>query len=339
MVGIVSVVVTVGVIMAGVYVIWRFRIARAEEVACLTRASGVIDSLETGLSVWNSEKLLVTCNESFQSFYPGIPLKIGMDFEDLVRFNARKSVVLIPTDKIDQWENDWIDRFGQYFSETLCTPDDRWIETKMIPLDNGETVLVYIDVTAHRLFADNSLVSSDIARKHAKAVSVLKRGMDIGRKAASFHAAAKQMLELVATCADLGAGTLYLVAANERRELVASGLWYLSEGEAAAALRLAIDEYGDDPEDEILRRALDTGKLGWVPNITVDPRLSENRRSAMVGVKGLCAAPIISGKRTVAVLEFFAFDQLILDSASEELITRMCDQLSHVFEREQYLSS
>lgn len=339
MVGIVSAVVIVGVMIACGYALWWFRSARAKEAVCLARVLGVVDNLELGLSVWNPEKLLVSCNERFRSFYPGTPLKIGMAFEDLVRFNARKSVVLIDSEKVDKWADDWINRFGQYFSETLRTPDDRWIDMRMIPLDNGETGFVYIDVTAHRSFVDTSLASSDMVRRHAKTVSVLKRGMGVGRREVSFHAAARKMLELVATCADLDAGTLYFVAANDSQELVASGLWYLSEGEAPEALRLAIDGFGDDPDDEILRRALDTGKLGWVSNIIADPRLSESRRSAMVGVRGLCAVPIISGKHIVAVLEFFTFDQLILDSASEELIASICDQLSHVFEREQLLSS
>lgn len=313
---------------------WKLRSARARVAAVQARLAAMLESLSAGLAVWSADGRLVACNGRFREFYPGVTLEPGLIFEDLVRFNAKRAVVLVPEDGVEAWVSAWMARLGVASCETLRTPDDRWLEIRTVPTGGGETVLLYLDVTDRQ--ASTAAVTDDRTRaEHQSAgIALLEEAIAIGAGAASFHAAARDILALVATWARWPAAALYLVAADETHALSASGVWYVADGEAAAALRTAVDACGDDPDDELLERAVRTGEPTWVTNIAVDPRLSDRRRRALAGVRGLCAVPVTSRTRVVAVLEFFAFDQLPPDPSAARLVAAVSDQLGRVFERE-----
>ena len=292
----------------------------------------MLESLSAGLAVWSADGRLIACNGRFREFYPGIALEPGLIFEDLVRFNAKRAVVLVPEDGVEAWVSAWMARLGVASCETLRTPDDRWLEMRTVPTDGSETVLLYLDVTDRQ--ASSAADDWTRAERQSAGLALLEQAVAVGAGSASFHAAARNILELVATWARWPAAVLYLVAADETRVLSASGVWYVADGEGAAALRAGVDACGDDPDDELLKRAVRTGESVWVTNIDVDPRLSDRRRRALAGVRGLCAVPVTSGTRVVAVLEFFTFDQLPPDPSAARLVTSVSDQLGRVFERE-----
>ncbi len=326
--------VAVGLTIALGLTAWRLRSAHARVAAVQARLAAMLESLSAGLAVWSADGRLRACNGRFREFYPGVPIKPGLMFEDLIRFNATRAVVLVPEDSLEEWVSVWTARLGTDSCETLRTPDDRWLEVRTVATAGGETVLLYIDVTDRR--ASTAAITDDrIRAEHQSAgLALLEQAVAVGAAATSFHAAARDVLGLVATWARWPAGTLYLVAADETRAPSASGVWYVGDDAAAAALRAAVDACGDDPDDGLLQRAVRSGEPTWVTNIDVDPRLSDRRRRALAGVRGLCAIPVKAGSRVVAVLEFFAFDQLLPDPSAARLVTRVSDQLARVFERE-----
>ena len=312
---------------------WRHRTTTAREAAGQARFAAVLESLSAGLAVWNGDGRLVACNGRFREFYPGVTLKPGLEFEDLIRFTATRGVVRVPDDQIEPWIADRVSRLGEASCEELRTADDRWLEIRTIPTDQGETAVLYTDVTDRRATATALADRHGRLESQSAGLSILFQAVAVGAGAPSFHAAVREVLSLVGAWAGWPAATAYLVAADDARTLTPTGLWYLADDESFASLRSATDR-ADEPDDAVLGRAVGSGELIWVTNVDVDPRIPEARRGVLRGIRGLCAVPVKSGAQVVAVLEFFSREQLTPDAATERLVASVSDQLGRVFERE-----
>ena len=75
---------------------------------------------------------------------------------------------------------------------------------------------------------------------------------------------------------------------------------------APPEVRAALDACRGEADDHLLRRAVASGEPTWIANVAVDPRLSGARRDALGCVRSICAVPVASGGRVVAVVELFA---------------------------------
>ena len=313
----------------------RLRTTRAHEAAAAARLAAVLESLAAGLAVWSPAGRLIACNGRFREFYPSVTLKPGLEFEDLIRFTVTRAVVLVPEDEIEDWIDARISHVSDATVETLRTPDERWIEMRTIPTDRGEMLLLYTDVTANR--AATAAIVADRGRTASRSadLALLTRAASVGANAPSFHAAARDILELVAVWGGWQAATVYLVSADKPGPLASTGIWHVAENETTLVeIRPAVDACADDPDDQLLRRTAQSGEVAWVGNIEVDPRVSDARRRALTGVRAVCAVPVASGSRVVAVLEFFSRAQRPPDESAAPLLASVSGQLARVFERE-----
>ena len=84
-----------------------------------------------------------------------------------------------------------------------------------------------------------------------------------------------------------------------------------------------------------MRQACSSRFPVWVGNLTVDPRLSDARRTALDHVRSLCAIPVVSKNRVVAVVEWFVQVPVPRDENREVLMFDAVGQLAAVFEREE----
>ena len=315
--------------------VWRLRAARAGQDRARARLAALLESDAAGLAVWDAGGRLVACNGRFREFYPEVTLKPGLEFEDLVRYTATRAVVIVPEEEIEGWIEERLDRRAEAMTETRRTPDDRWVEIRMRPTEQGETLLVYTDVTAVRAAATADADSAPSATAHAAALRMLQEAMTVGREAGSFHQAVRDVTRLLAESGGWDAGTAYLAPADAGGALVSSGVWHVANEQVAPlTTRAAIDACCDDPDDQVLRRAVFSAATTWIANVTVDPRLSDARRDALGHIRSICAVPIVSAGRVVAVLELFAATPTAPDSSRERLIVSTVGQLAHVVERE-----
>ncbi len=316
-------------------VAWRLRTARAGAARTRARLAALLESGAAGLAVWNAEGRLVACNGRFREFYPAVTLKPGLEFEDLVRYTATRAVVLVPEAEMDAWIAARLARRAAAATETLRTPDGRWIEIRTRPTDQGETLLVHTDVTAARAAASERAGRETPATGQAAALRMLQDAMAVGRDAASFHQAVRDLTRLLAAWGEWDAGTARLAPSDPAGALAATGVWHVGDERVAPPeVRAALDACCGDADDHLLRRAVASGEPVWIANVAVDPRLSAARRAALGGVRSICAVPVASGGRVVAVVELFAGAPTVPDRSRERLVASAVGELAHVFERE-----
>ncbi len=316
-------------------VVWRLRAARASEVRTRARLAALLESDMAGLAVWDASGRLVACNGRFREFYPEVTLTPGLEFEDLVRYTATRAVVLVPEAELDQWIAQQLEGRAEAATETLRTPDGRWIEIRTRPTDQGETLLVYTDVTDTRNPAAGAVGDETPETRQADTLRMLEGAMAVGRDAGSFHQAVRDVMRLLAEWGGWDAGTAYLAAADGSGALVSTGVWHVRDEQVAPLeTRSALDACCDDANDHVLRRAVSSAESTWIANVAVDPRLSDARRSALGDLRSICAVPVVSGGRVVAVLELFAGTPAAPDPFRERLIAGAVGELAHVFERE-----
>lgn len=315
--------------------IWRLRAVRASGDRARERLAALLQSAAAGLAVWDSGGRLVACNGRFREFYPEVALKPGLEFEDLVRYTATRAVVIVPEAEIEEWIEERLVRRAEALTETRRTPDDRWIEIRMRPTEQGETLLVYTDVTAAHSAAIGDPAVAASATGQAAALRMLQAAMAVGRDAGSFHQAVREVTRLLAEWGEWDAGTAYLAPADGSGALVSTGVWHVANEQAAPLeIRAAIDACCDDRDDHVLLRAVSSATVTWIANVTVDPRLSDARREALGDIRSICTVPVTSGGRVVAVLELFAGAPAVPDASREGLVANAVGELAHVFERE-----
>ena len=315
--------------------VWRLRVARASHDRARARLAALLEGDAAGLAVWDSGGRLVACNVRFREFHPAVALKPGLEFEDLVRYTATRAVVIVPEEEIEGWIEERLARRTEVSTEVWRTPDDRWIEIRMRPTEQGETLLVYTDVTAARTAAAGAADAAPAATAQAAALRMLQEAMAVGREAASFHQAVRDVTRRLAEWGGWDAGTAYLAPADGSGALVSTGVWHVANEQVAPlATRAAIDACCEDEDDQVLRRAVSSAAATWIANVTVDPRLSDARRDALGGIRSVCAVPIESAGRVVAVVELFAATATVPDPSRERFIVSAVGQLAHVIERE-----
>lgn len=320
------------VLLAGL--VWRLRAVRASHDRARARLAALLESDGAGLAVWDSGGRLVACNARFREFYPEVTLKPGLEFEDLVRYTATRAVVIVPDEGIADWIEERLAGRAEASTETRRTPDGRWIEIRTRPTEQGETLLVYTDVTAARA-AVGAAAAAPSATAQAAALRMLQEAVAVGHEAGSFHQAVRDVTRLLAESGGWDAGTAYLAAADGSGALVSTGVWHVANEQVAPlATRSAIDACCDDADDQVLRRAVASAAATWIANVTVDPRLSDARRDALGGIRSICAVPVSSAGRVVAVVELFAAASTAPDPTRERLIVSAVGQLAHVIERE-----
>ena len=323
-----------GLAVAFLIVTWRLQNASDHEGTAQTRLSAVLESLSVGFSVWNEDGRLVTCNGRFRGFYAGVDLKPGLAFEDLTRFTATRGLVYVPEDQIERWVTDRVGRFGHASHEEVRVADDRWLEIRTIPTGLGETVVLYADVTGQHETASALDECRQRLEYWSTRLALLHRAVEVGASGSSFDEAVQVVLALVGEWAGWPAGSAYLVAADKNCAPDPTGIWYLAEAGTFASLRSLTNRKGlPSCSDAVLGQAVQSGKVTWVTNLEVDPRISDVSRAALSGIRGICAVPIKSGGQVVALLEFFSREQLTSDDSMARLVSSVANQLGRVYER------
>jgi PAS domain-containing protein len=310
----------------------RARLGRME-----SRLAAVLAGPDAGLSVWDPDGRLVGFNPRFKEFYPDAPLKPGLVFEDLIRYTVNRGLVRIPgddsDDEVERWVSEQVGRFGTPSHEVLRTPDGRWLNVYTRSTDAGEVLLVYSDITEMRETEASVIDRSHQLDRHTADLQLLADVIHAGQEA-SFESAAAQMVEHVCAWSTWPVGFVYRVGGtgagdSVRLDIVASRYGDPDDTSRFARLRALVE---DEPRDGdgVAGRAHKTGRVVWVPNVSVDPAVDPDRLSVMTGIRGACAVPVILDGQVVAVLEFLSSDQLTPDPMTTRLLEATAQMLASV---------
>ena len=315
--------------------LWRLRLSNERETVLNRQLSALLDKSESGVSFWDQSGRLIRFNDRFQDFYPSVTLSEGLGFEDLVRFTASRAVFLIGEAEMENWICEWLDRFGHSSQQIFRAPDGRWIDVRISSTVGGETLLMYTDVTTNHTAEVIDTTRDVRAAEQYANLKMLREAITIGRSSESFHTACREMLELVGRWGEWHAGTVYLAVSAHESAFASTGLWFQSEKiDWPVEMSRSIDACADAPDD-VIRQVWSSRSPVWLGNLSVDPRLSDARRTALDQVRSLCAIPVVSKNRVVAVVEWFAQVPVPQDENREALMFDAVGQLAAVFEREE----
>jgi len=303
-----------------------------------SRLAAVLAGPDAGLSVWDPDGRLVGFNPRFKEFYPDAPLKPGLVFEDLIRYTVNRGLVRVPDDDnddgIERWVSERVERFGTPSHEVLRTPDGRWLDVYTRSTDAGEVLLLYSDTTATRETEASLIDRGQQLERHTADLQLLADVIHAGREE-SFESAAAQIVERVCAWSAWPVGFVYRVVGTGTEDsvsldVVASSYEDTDDSGRFAQLRALVAREARDDGSGVARRAHKTGRVVWVPNVSVDPAVDPDRLSVMTGVRGVCAVPVIHEGQVVAVLEFLSSDQLTPDPSTTRLLEATAEVLASV---------
>ena len=322
----------IGLLVLLVLVAHRLHSIRSRDAVARERFAAVLESLSTGLSVWNHQRLLVACNRRFREFYPEVELKPGLVFEDLMRFTVTRGLIQVPEAEIDAWVTERVVRFREVSHHVARMADGRWLEIRQIPASQDEIVVLYADVTTTRDAELTQAEGDDRLDRHTAALTLLRSVLGVADDSDSFEVAVERVVSLVCRWSGWSLGHAYRVSADDPDRLTPMGIWCPSDPETFAALRASTNRAQLHRGESVSGQALQSGDVVWIGNMSVDPRVTPEHRAEMTGLRGACAVPITGRSGVVGVLEFLASEQLVPKSSVTELLRAIGTVLGQAFE-------
>ena len=163
--------------------------------------------------------------------------------------------------------------------------------------------------------------------------TLLHRTMQIANEAHTFEEALQRVLALVCELAKWPVGHIYEPAADEADKLVPTTLWHLENPERYAVFREVTERTPFVRGEGLPGRVLASGKPAWIVNVQVDTNFPRNKLASDLGVKGAFCFPVHVGSAIVAVLEFFADEEISPDESLLDIVHSVGVQLGKVLER------
>lgn len=294
------------------------------------RLAGVLEGLDAGLSVWDQAGRLVGANRRFKEFYPDVPLEPGVIYEDLIRYTANRGLVNVSTDDIDSWVCERVERFGKPSHEVLRTADRRWIDVHSRTTHTGEVLVLFTDTTGTRAATETLSDQSGRLQQQALDVELINDVVAAVSEADTPELLAGHVLELVCDRTGWSVGSAYSVRMDDGRPVLESVLaWYATEAESEPvydALRQATEGTTEQSAEGLAGRALQTRRIVWIPNVSVDPSVDDARRMLMPGILGACVVPVVRHDVVLLIFEFFSREQL----TPNPNLTRVLETVSRV---------
>ncbi len=204
--------------------------------------------------------------------------------------------------------------------------DERIIEVRHLPREDGWFVRVFTDITERRR-------AQEALRAQTNAVALLHKTAAIANQAQTIEEAVRLCLEDV--CAYLGwpVGHAFVRAQEEPGAIVKPGYWYLADPVRLAPFREATAGQRFEAGVGLIGLVMRTGEPRWVPEVAEDPSFVRAAGAKAVGLRAGFAVPVVVGPRVEAVLEFFSTDVHPRDDDVLQLVTSIGTQLGRVIER------
>ena len=288
----------------------RLHQARAHAARVEARLAAVLATAGTGLSVWTAAGRLVACNVRFRELYPDVPIKPGLELEDLLRFTVTRGLVRVAEDDTEAWVQARLAAVREGAHTVVRTAPGDWLEMRAAPVDGGETLLLYSDVTNAE--ETRGELADHVHRLAARTADLeLLDNVLAAVAAGPFEPAVAQVVGHVCAWADWPVGRAWRVADRDppRCEPLLEAL--VVKGEEFEPLRPLLADAPAADGGSLAGRAVRAANVVWVANVEGDPAFQGSGRQAPPGIRGACAVPVKSGQDVVAVLEFLAPNQLV----------------------------
>ena len=207
--------------------------------------------------------------------------------------------------------------------------DGRWIQITERRTADGGTVAVHTDITQLK---EVELELRERERRLA-AQSLLHRATEMAAETDSFEESLQQVVNMVCEMTGWPVGHVYEISPDDTNLLVPTTIWHLKKPDAYSIFQEVTERTQFLVGKGLPGRILESGEPAWITNVQIDPNFPRNKLDRDLGVKGAFGFPVKISGEVVAVLEFFADQEVSPDEKLMQTIRNVGEQLSRVFER------
>jgi diguanylate cyclase (GGDEF)-like protein/PAS domain S-box-containing protein len=175
--------------------------------------------------------------------------------------------------------------------------------------------------------------AEDVLRANSKFLRLLGNITTAANEAVSINDAIQTCLDEVCGFTDWPVGHAYVIAENGEDELVSTMMWHLDNPEKFAEFRKITEITNFSPGIGLPGRVLKSGEPAWIVDVTKDPNFPRAKLSNKLGVKAGFAFPVLIGANVVAVLEFFAEEEIEPSEQILKIMHQAGKQLGEVIHR------
>ncbi len=208
-----------------------------------------------------------------------------------------------------------------------------WLLTTKIPLRDtaGEVIgLVGIGRNVTRLKR-----AQQHSERQALEARLLHQATAMAAETSSQERALQACVDSVCELARWPVGCVYLPIVDDAgARLEPVGIWHLDDPAAMATLRAAMQGVTFRRGEGLPGRIWDTGEPAWIRNVHTDPDFSWPRSCGELLLQGAFGFPVKIRDELVAVLEFFAVDEMIPDDQLIVVVRSLGAQVGRVIERQ-----
>ena len=290
-----------------------------------SRLASVLAIDDVGLSVWCTEKRLIACNSRFREFYLGIPIKLGLEYEDLIRYTATRGLIQIAENEIENWINNTSSNAGTESVEIVCLADSSWFEMRVLPIVHGQFLMLYRDVTRfeklQKEFHDQSKkLSAGINERE-----VLQRVIEACAGSDSLESLLRLTMGFVCEWTGCSVGVARRVVKDEKNKFPPIlGLNSKTDRKQGFDLNVTeLQEITDPQENRLTERVFKAGCVVWIPNIDGDPTFSEKWKEGKSNLHGACGVSIAHRGEVCVILEFFSCKPLVPSDSQTRLLENL----------------
>lgn len=170
-------------------------------------------------------------------------------------------------------------------------------------------------------------------RRRAVEAEALSRLTTLAAESSSFERVMSSCLEAVCEITGWSLGHAFSYAAGDDEGLVDTGIWHACEPLDFAPLEQATRAIRFGPGIGLPGRVVETRLPVWITDIEHDPNFPRARVARLLGLHAAFAFPVLSGTRTIAVLEFFHREPAEPDPTLWPTFNTLGEQVGRVFER------
>ncbi len=175
--------------------------------------------------------------------------------------------------------------------------------------------------------------SSERLKRQSLEARLLHQTTQMAAETGSFEESLKKCMDLVCEMTGWPVGHVYLPDQDNTFILKPTGIWYLQDEKRHKEFRLVTENTSFEYGIGLPGRIQKSNNAEWISNVQDDPNFPRNRLCKSLGLKGAFGFPITVSNEIVAVLEFFAEDEMFPDESLLLTVDSVGKQVGSVLER------
>lgn len=172
-----------------------------------------------------------------------------------------------------------------------------------------------------------------VIKEYSHSIETLQRVAVAINEATTLDEALPACLDIVCTEFGWQVGHVYIRGQLDSQKMSSSLFWYLEDPSAFGSFQVATRKTKIHDGMGLIGRAVASGQVEIIPDVREMKRFLRLDAALEAGLTGACVVPISIARNVVAVVEFFAAERLVSNSALENFLAQLGPLLARTFER------